>query len=428
MIEMPKSMTKKLMRAGVATAALLTFGTTGLIAQVPTLNPTVKVRARATAPAPAGCDESLAPQPAPRIEVTEIPVTERARTADLQPPPARGLRDQLAEAQAAVERHDRTAFNEWLALAKTTVAGYPPGGDRTAAAATIAVYDDVARLWDYQFASPTGAFFDATVQDGSLLAAMLRYPAYEQFIARQTLTDANGTRFYPTRETREFLARTAAQRLEKLGVRAAVAQRPPPETRVSPQPVPPPVRAGTVPIPSTRNSRAPEPAVRSTTGQRSASTSTTRQRRRPTRKTTTASSTTPTRSSSSGSPASSATSSRRTPTKRAAANPPVTRATAQAPDEIPIPSGVVSAPATATITPVEPPPVAPPSPASRTEITETTETVATSTAATTMTPATVPDPAPQPVQAPSRGRNLLFPLLLILIGVGVLILLFRASA
>lgn len=401
-------------------ALLLTSSAAGLLAQPAPLAPTVKVRPRASTPVSAECDESLASQPAPRIQVEEIPAAERGRTADLQPPPARGLRDQLAEAQAAVERNDRTAFNEWLTLGKATVAAYPPGGDRTAATNALAVYDDVARLWDYQFASPTGAFFDATVQNGSLLAAMQRYPGYEEFMARQTITDANGTRFYPTRETREFLARTAAQRLERLGVRAATAPRPAPQPGLTPEPVPRVVRMTPPPQPAPAKRRAAtEPVVRSASQPRTstATTASAPRRRRPTRKTTTTTATTTT------TPASSSTS-RSTP-KRTVTNLPPARVVTATADELPIPPGVVSAPATTTVAPVAPPPVEP-WPATTSAVVP--DTVATATDTTAVT--TAPEPAQQPVRAPvdSRKRNLVFPLLLVLIGVGVLILLFRASA
>src|SRR5204862_271669 len=83
----------------------------------------------------------------------------------------------------AAGRGDRTRFREALARAKATLAGYPAGGERTAAAAAVRAWDDIDRLWTYQIESPTGAFFD---QSSDVYRIVSTYPGYEEAIRRQT--------------------------------------------------------------------------------------------------------------------------------------------------------------------------------------------------------------------------------------------------
>lgn len=354
------------------------------------LNPTVKLLPRATGPVPADCEEGLAPQPAQRVQVTEVVDQPRDATRDLEPPPSRDLRSLLRDAQAAAEANNRDAFKEALASSKAMLAAYPPGGERTGAMEVISVYDDLARLWDYQFDSPAGSFFDATSSGGALLSAMNKYRGFEDSIRRQVLT-VDGTRIYPTRETREFLTREASQRLTRIGFPT------PPRTRT---PDPPRVTTAPAPQPTTRTPTVTrEPSPRSTTP------STRRVESRPTPPRTTSSKP---RSSTARKPSST--------TSRQSVRP------SAAPVDTPAIQPGPSVIATTTTAPPQPPRVDPAP--TQTTFTETTappptDTFSTDTTSTTSTSA---------IPAQGKGRNIILPLMLILIGIGVLIVLFRASS
>lgn len=368
-------------RAGAV--LLLVLVAAAAFAQTPPLNPTVKVMPRPATPVPPECEEGFAPQPAPRVRIEDVPAPQPVQR-DLQPPRTADLREQLAEVQHAVERNDRASFNEWLAIAKSTLASYPPGSEKTRAESAIAVYDDIDRLWDYQFASPTGSFFDGSVQDGSLIERMRRYPGYEEFIRDQTIVDAQGRRIYPTKETRDFLAQIAAGR-RPAPVRAARVVMPEPAPVPAPQPVAERPRTTTRRRPTrielhtgTAEPAKPKPAVRKSTK----------------------------------------------PAAVKAAPPKVAVTKPAPPDEVPIPSGVVNAPATTTTT-------------ATTAMTGTTGTTATtvieSTPPETTTVATTAEEPATATQQPASQktepkRSLIWPIVLIVIGVGVLYLLFKASA
>ena len=122
-------------------AILCMTASAALLAQTRPLNPTVKVLERASGALPADCEEGLTPQPAPRVQVTEIPREPDVR-ADMQPPPSRDLRDTLRNAQSSAETNNREAFRTSLVASREIAATYPPGGERTAANETIAVLND----------------------------------------------------------------------------------------------------------------------------------------------------------------------------------------------------------------------------------------------------------------------------------------------
>jgi hypothetical protein len=332
---------------------------------------------RASGPVPPECDQEATAPPVQRVEIPKV-IEERDTSRDLEPPPSRDLRSQIRAAQAAAEGNDRDAFKEALAAVKATVSAYPPGGERSAAMDVIGVYDDLARLWDYQFNTPTGSFFDATSGGGALLSAMNKYRGYEEFVRRQIIVDANGTRIYPTRETREFLTREAAQRLSRLGFP------PPPRIRTA---EPPRVATITPPrttvAPSTRPAEPPSkppPVTRRTTKRVE-----TRPAARPV-------------------------------SRRPEPGEPAGEPAGEMPALQPGPSIVAPPPPTTTTAPsVE-------TIATQTTVTETTatETVVSDTVVTDTTTTTAP--------AKGKGRNIILPLMLILIGIGVLIVLFRASS
>jgi len=166
------------------------------------LNRTVTVLSKATTPVPAGCEEGLAPARAPRVE------HEVTRTKTAEPPPHNELTAAMQRVQRAAEGDDRETFTSALADARATVANYPSGGEKQKAEKSLQIYADIDRLWSYAESSPTGAFFDAKSDDGALLPAVKRYPGWSAAIADSTIT-SGGTTFYPTRETRQFLARLA---------------------------------------------------------------------------------------------------------------------------------------------------------------------------------------------------------------------------
>src|SRR5258706_4783766 len=168
-------------------------------AQTSALNPTVKVLARAQSPVPAECATD-ASTTAPTIEPEPQAAPDQVTSSV---PPSNDLRASLRRLQVAAEGDDYAAFKAALSEARRAAASHPPGGERTAANEALQVFADIARVWDYAMASPAGSFFDASVQGGSLLGAMKRYPDYGRTIAGETLTVGDKT-LYPTRETPRF--------------------------------------------------------------------------------------------------------------------------------------------------------------------------------------------------------------------------------
>jgi hypothetical protein len=176
------------------------------------LNPTVKVLPRPTSPVPTECDQGLAPQPAQRLTTEERTIVRDTR-ADLQAPPSAGLRRELQTALAAAQHNNREVFRDALARSRDDLTTYPPGGERTAASELVNVLSDIDTVWSFQFSSPTGAFFDA---NGDSFRVASRYPGYDVYIRPQIVVDQNGNKFYPTSETLDFLAGEAASRLSRL--------------------------------------------------------------------------------------------------------------------------------------------------------------------------------------------------------------------
>src|SRR5438128_4486133 len=204
------------------------------------LNPTVKVLPKPQSTVPPECEQGLAPA-VPRIIVAETQ-TEEPKPPRAAAPQSLDLKTRLRGVQVAAERNDRDAFKAALADARSATASYPAGGERSAANDVLNVYSDLERLWDYQFTSPTGGFFDSSTD---FVAMMRRYPDYARFIRDLTLT-VGGQTVYPTPETRQFLTAEAARRLERLGVRTPtriteIPRRPAPRVEPAPQPAPRPV-------------------------------------------------------------------------------------------------------------------------------------------------------------------------------------------
>lgn len=322
--------------------------------------------------APSECDEGLSPTPALRVDVRQIPLPEAAPAAAVAPP-SRDLRAALEDVQNALVRNDRPAFDAALARVRGIVESYPSGGERRAAEETLRIYEGAGRLWESQYQAP---FF---AQDSPEYTIVNAYPGYAEAVRRSTLTDQAGRRFYPAAESREFLARVASERLKRLGVRAPA----PPARTASTRTAPPQRRAATTSSPSRSRPRV----------------STSRKARKPA-----ATKSAPSTPSPSASPTVAAVPAPAAPQQTA---PP---AAGDSSDTAP-PPAVADTPAVAATDTV----ATTPAPA--------TAPVTTTTAAAPVTTTTVDAPAePAP-----RSRSIILPTILILIGLGVLIVLFRAA-
>jgi hypothetical protein len=317
--------------------------------------------------------------------------------------------------QAAAERDNRDEFKRAFADARSAVNAYPTGGERDASNDVMQVYSDLEKIWDYAFNSASGAFIDANSEGGVMTSIIRRYPDYNRFIRDSTLT-VGGQVIYPTRETRQFLTAEAARRLARLGVRVPtrVAEQPPPpvpqpQPRVTPTTKPAPSTARVTPParsaqhPTTTAHRAPaKSSHKQTPPKKVASASVTPRKPRVAKTTSSPPPTTQTHRAAEGGGAPPMT----TTTTRTAAEgggaPPMTTTTTRTAAEG---GGAPPMTTTTTATAAE----------STTSAAPPTNTTATSTTS--------------PAQRPAGGgrMNVLFAVILIVVGIGVLIVLFRAS-
>src|SRR5438105_4760410 len=120
-----------MLREGRAGLLLLSLSALSLLNAAAPLNPKVNVVKHPTTPVPSECEEGLAPQPAPRIDLAPVP--EAPSPASMEAPPSASLRDLLRATQNAAAGHDRDAFNNSLARVKAILQSYPPGGERSVA-------------------------------------------------------------------------------------------------------------------------------------------------------------------------------------------------------------------------------------------------------------------------------------------------------
>jgi hypothetical protein len=294
-------------------------------------------------------------------------------------PPSASLRDQLQEAINAAQRHDHDGFNASAARAKATLQSYPSGAERNAAAEVVRVLDDIDRLWTYEFENKSGSFFDAS---SPMLPMLNAYPGYAKAMADNTLT-VQGAKLYPARESRDFLAREAQSRMSRM----AGGRAPAPS-------VTPPAKAIQAPATARATPKAAPPIK---------ALPVVRLKTKPTVKAKTKAKAKP------------------EPLPLPVPPPVVATATTAPPPPAPVPAPVppttttTVAPAptttTASTTTEAPPPT----------LTTATETTATETTATTV-------PLPQTPAKASPFRNVILPIILIVVGVGVLIVLFRASS
>jgi CD164 antigen len=407
--------------------ALLAVAATALSASAQTsaLNPTVKVLARPQSPVPAECatDVTMAPaiepepQPAPDQVITSVP-------------PSNDLRASMRRLQVAAEGDDYAAFKAALVEARRAIAAHPAGGERNAANEALQVFVDIGRVWDYAMASPAGSFFDGTVQGGSLLSALKRYPDYGRTIAGETLTVGDKT-LYPTSETRRFLARESSRRLARLGVStpARVAQGAQPEAW--------PHRPTATPLAPKKPTQAAaktQAKTKSTpkTAQGSVAPKPHETKHKPVEKTAKATPK-PKTPHIESTPVPKAKPAPPPPTKIAATTtvptgPPIVTTTTAAPLPPPVPTTTTAAVAT-------PPPTTTTAIATTTTAAPPTDTTTTTSALTTSSTDTSATAAPDtattstapPAEKQNGNMNLLLAVVLILVGIGVLVVLFRAS-
>ncbi len=432
-------MTNRVLRV-LLTAFLLVASAIAADAQ---LNPTVTVLPTPTAPVPANCDQSLAPPAVPRIQVAEIPEPPK-RHANAAPPTA-SVKAQLKDVQNAADRGDRDGFRDALARVKATVAAYPAGGEKDAATQVIRVYDDLDRIWTYQMESRTGAFFDSTTVPAQIMRG---YPGFDRAIADQTFVDARGTRFYPTSETRDFLVRETAQRLKNLGV--SVVTRAPRPPRVLPRlattrPKAEPQAAEKREAKETTSAAKPKPPLHRTTAQEHhAGTKIAEAHQKAPAP----------RKSSHQIERRSAKAAQKTsekPVRKSSVKPvekPAPKAVAEKAKPAPTSSNAPSSPSPAASTTSSTTPAAPDETTSAsaasapiasaaattsaasaisTTATETTSSTAPATTETTASAATT-DTTSTAAKGRTQGKGVILPIILIVVGIGVLIVLFRASS
>jgi hypothetical protein len=398
-------------RIGLGLMAIAAGGL--LFGATPELHPRVTREPVAHAPVPPECYDSLAPSPSPRVSVAEIAVATPV-AYDLTPPPRVDLRTALGNVRNALRQNDRPAFDAGLADTRALIASHPEDAERRAAVELLRIYDDAAIVWNAQFHSP---FFDQT---SPLFARMRAYPGWEEAVRRGVLADDRGVTFYPAAESRAFLASLASDRLARLGIQPPAPPRRP--TRVATTTAErPPTRTPETRATTPRTTGTPAPPSRTTTTAPSRTGTTA-----PSRKTTTAPSRTQTAS---------------TATKPA---PPKKNAESPSPATATMPAG----PSTSKPASQPPPPRTTPTPAPVIESPESTTIVPTDTAladaALTTDTMLATDAMPRPTTTettsetaatetaaaaaePSRTRSIIVPTILILIGLGVLIVLFRAS-
>lgn len=387
-------------------------------AQTSPLNPTVKVLARPQSPVPAECATDLSAV-APAVEPEPQPVPDQVIKSV---PPSNDLRASMRRLQVAAEGDDYAAFKSALSDARRAVTSHPQGGERNAANEALQVFADIGRVWDYAMTSPAGSFFDATVQGGSLLGAMKRYPDYGKTIASETLTVGDKT-LYPTRETRRFLAHESSRRLARLGVStpARVARGAQPEAwphrpaaAAPPAPKTPSKVAAKTPVKTPRTaqvSATPKPHVpKQKPAEKIAKATTPKPKTPPVEPT-------PVPKKKPAPPVKIAAT-----TATVAPKPPVVTTTTAAPPP-PVPTTTTAAaaappPTTTTATTTTAAPATDTATSSATTSSTDTMTASADTSATTT--------APQP-EKQNGNMNMLLAIVLILVGIGVLVVLFRAS-
>ncbi|MFZ2493656.1 MAG: hypothetical protein WA208_19420 [Thermoanaerobaculia bacterium] len=123
---------------------------------------------------------------------------------------------QLVAVQNALVADDRPAFEERLGVLRSS----PEAKASGLAQELLPLYELALRLWEVQF---TTAFF---AENSDLHAEVSQVRGFSEALRGSVVTDANGRRYFGAREARQFLARTAGQRLGQAGIRTVVAATP----------------------------------------------------------------------------------------------------------------------------------------------------------------------------------------------------------
>jgi hypothetical protein len=108
--------------------------------------------------------------------------------------------------ESAAQR-DYPRFTAALAAAKAKLESLPAGDERNALRRAVVVADDLEAVWGYEMNDRLGAFYDNEALPGLHEHLTATYPGFETAIAADRITDRNGHVFYPSDETRAFLAR-----------------------------------------------------------------------------------------------------------------------------------------------------------------------------------------------------------------------------
>jgi len=393
-----------------------------LVGATTPLKPLVVRNEQNFGPIPAECEQGISPAPVLRVDLSQVPLPPPPVPPENVPPPSGELRGALDAAQSALARNDRPAFDESLAAARTLLADYPAGAERRVAEDLVRVYDAASRLWDAQYQSP---FFAEGSPEHQLVSG---FPGYAEAVRRSIWTDGGGNRFYPAAESRDFLTRIAAERLQRLGINSTSRT-----MRTS--------RSA-----SSGTSAPPSPRRRTTASEKPARSETSPRRTTPAarRSSTRHEAATPKRArvstASSSSPSTSA-------KKPVAANPTPASPRSASPTATAVPAPAASLDPVATppaaggsLTSVAPPTetgVAMAPPPADTDVTASSPTdtaIAGDTALTGRDTAMETTSATEtssteevPAVPATRERSVVLPAILILIGLGVLIVLFRAS-
>jgi len=137
-------------------------------AQTPELLPTVKVRpGSSTFPQSSDCTTGLVPG-TPRLEIEPARPAEMPHAVERATAATHDTASRFRRVQDAAEADDRPSFKIALESARSVSRNLETGPQKTRAEELLKAYDDIERVWDYSFASPTGSFFSAETQGGSL--------------------------------------------------------------------------------------------------------------------------------------------------------------------------------------------------------------------------------------------------------------------
>ena len=120
--------------------------------------------------------------------------------------PARALHD----LRAAVAGNDLPRFQSTLIAARPLADGLPIGAERNSLRKALLVAADLETVWKFSASDPSGSYYGDESLAGFHDRLSADYSDYARFIEEFRVTDQTGRTFYPTAETRAFLARQLA--------------------------------------------------------------------------------------------------------------------------------------------------------------------------------------------------------------------------